>query len=540
MKYKRSYNIYICTVLLLFSNGGRSQSLVTGFDKTGISLVRYKETILLNSVSKIGSVLTTEGYKVIHKGGKAEGGWSALITLDYDDARQTYHGNYNWGTLEYRYTQVNDTLYISLKLTNTSKTDTLCGVNIYPFHLVFPQRPVGFVQYNFYYHYNLDGPTVVPVNFGTGKLILCNEDVASPLFVGLLDKRPEDGGGYKCWVSSIPFHGFENSAPQIEHRIAPGKSETYTISLRFCGPGENEIALAKNILSRYRSKWPMQLVWKDRRPLGYLVLSSVENKADKLNPRGWLPGNVVDVTTASGCALFQKKVLAYADRSIENLKKMNAQGMITWDIEGQEFPHPYSYVGSPEQLHALAPEMDVTAGLYFKKFKEAGFKTGICIRPDSIIFNRAANSFKRVEVRDVVQTLARKIKFASKQWGCTLFYVDSNGYPGYPMSPDIFKRLNELFPVFLVIPEHKSERYYAYTAPLMFSDGDELQVPLLVSETYPGAFQSVNISYLVLNKKNDRSKHAGLVKAAADKKNILMFQAWFDDTDATNLIKQAY
>ena len=51
---------------------------------------------------------------------------------------------------------------------------------------------------------------------------------------------------------------------------------------------------------------------------------------------------------------------------------MNAQGMITWDIEGQEYPHATSYIGDPRKVSLLAPEMEPMADAYFAKFRRGG------------------------------------------------------------------------------------------------------------------------------------------------------------------------
>ena len=92
-------------------------------------------------------------------------------------------------------------------------------------------------------------------------------------------------------------------------------------------------------------------------------------------------------------------MLAVADTSIGIMKEMNAQGAITWDIEGQEHQHSISYIGDPRIFASLAPEMKDIADEYFKRFRDANLKTGVCIRPQEL--QRAADgSVKQITPTD--------------------------------------------------------------------------------------------------------------------------------------------
>ena len=37
------------------------------------------------------------------------------------------------------------------------------------------------------------------------------------------------------------------------------------------------------------------------------------------------------------------------------------QGLTVWSLEGQEYPQDISYIGAPDMLSTLAPEMDAIA-----------------------------------------------------------------------------------------------------------------------------------------------------------------------------------
>ena len=45
----------------------------------------------------------------------------------------------------------------------------------------------------------------------------------------------------------------------------------------------------------------------------------------------------IDVTNDKGKAAFRAALLKLADNSVQVLKDTGAQGMITWDPEGEEF-----------------------------------------------------------------------------------------------------------------------------------------------------------------------------------------------------------
>jgi len=270
-----------------------------------------------------------------------------------------------------------------------------------------------------------------------------------------------------------------------------------------------------------------------------LILSSVENKTNKNNTRGWLPQASVDVVSARGKSEFYKSVMAYADQSINILKSMNAQGMITWDIEGQEFPQALSYIGSREELNEVAPEMEEIADQYFKKFKDAGLRIGICVRPDSVVFIKTGRKLSRIPGKEY-QQLMRKIAYARKRWGCSLFYIDSNGDPNFPSDPGIFKKINKVYPDILLIPEHQTAEYFAYSAPYEeWKTGSEV-LPPITKNIYADGFMVINMSDGVSGDPTKTSATLKRMKRSVKEGNILMFRAWYNDEPVQSLIKEAY
>src|ERR1051326_5962691 len=99
------------------------------------------------------------------------------------------------------------------------------------------------------------------------------------------------------------------------------------------------------------------------------------------NPRRWIVNfGQIDVSNDKGEADFRDALLKLADNSVQVLKDIGAQGMITRDPEGEEFPGS-CYYGDPRLVPTLAPEMEFKSeegksviDEYFEKFRAAGLK----------------------------------------------------------------------------------------------------------------------------------------------------------------------
>lgn len=154
-----------------------------------------------------------------------------------------------------------------------------------------------------------------------------------------------------------------------------------------------------------------ELEWADRRPICDLHLSS-SGHLSATNPRGWLNDPSLDVTTPAGVRAFHERLLAYAERSVAILREMNAQGMVVWDIEGQQDD---AYVGDPRQAETLAPELVGVLDAFFARFREAGFRVGVTVRPQRYEGGRQRWAW------DAAEVLGEKIRYARERWGQRCF-----------------------------------------------------------------------------------------------------------------------
>jgi hypothetical protein len=201
---------------------------------------------------------------------------------------------------------------------------------------------------------------------------------------------------------------------------------------------------------------------------------------------------------------------------------MNAQGMILWDVEGEEFKPGVTYIGDPRLLPSLAPEMDKFADEFFATFRDAGFRVGVCIRPQ-VLKRRAGHEPQQLESADPAKVLIEKIDYARKRWDATLFYIASNGDPNQPVDPDVLQRVVAKFPDSLFIPENSNLRYYAYTAPLHDLRNKDWGTRESVQLLYPKAFTVINTVDGPIEKCFE-----GLV-AAVSRGDVLLYRSWYKD-----------
>jgi hypothetical protein len=248
----------------------------------------------------------------------------------------------------------------------------------------------------------------------------------------------------------------------------------------------------------------------------------------------------IDVTNDKGKAAFRAALLKLADTSVQVLKDADAQGMITWDPEGEEFTGS-CYYGDPRLVPTLAPEMEFTNNgaksaidEYFEKFRAAGLRVGVCIRPQQITMIDGKPVHQAAEDEQAAQILRERIAYAKRRWGCTLFYVDSTANITGALNPDIFKALADAYPDVLLIPENESMRYFAYSAPLNSYQHHKITSTSVGARMdYPKAF-----SVLMAAGGDDPEDHDAMV-AAVRQGDILLFNGWYAGIE-TGKIKKLY
>jgi hypothetical protein len=260
-----------------------------------------------------------------------------------------------------------------------------------------------------------------------------------------------------------------------------------------------------------------QLNWPDRRPIGALFLADYGHRSAR-NPRGWFNAPALDVMAPGGPENFRKALLAYADRSIEILKAVRAQGMIVWDLEGEEFPQRTSYIGDPRLMATLAPEMAPVADEFFRRFRDAGLRVGMTVRPQQLVIDRPGQ-VRQTAVRESGDLLLKKIDYGRQRWGATLFYIDSNSRFHWPGELFSFSRLARQRPDVLLIPEHHQPMYYSFCAPYAAIRQGGSATSAILRLLNPRAFQVLNVA--------DAAEREEDIAAAYRNGDVLLFPAWY-------------
>jgi hypothetical protein len=218
----------------------------------------------------------------------------------------------------------------------------------------------------------------------------------------------------------------------------------------------------------------------------------------------------VNIVTPDGKAAFARRFLNFALTTARLLRSINSQGLITWDIEGEQYPDA-TYIGDPRVATQLAPEL-ADNGLidkYFSIFRRAGLRVGVTVRPQKLVFKDGIpHQVDTPDPREREETLAEKISYAREHWACSLFYIDSTGWENSPL---IYRHLHERFPDVLLIPEISNPGMFSVCAPFGFSLPHAPSTPDFVREIYPGAFSVVN-SEVQSTMDNEAETIAGVLK----------------------------
>lgn len=398
----------------------------------------------------------------------------------WDAATHSWTYTFVWGTLRLQYLVRASQLDMQVTAVNRADSGvTLDGASIYPVTL-HPDGGVSGVRIAD----GLEEPVTVAATWPQAQAVLVAVNPTREIYGGF---EPAANGGTAVIASGTRPDSVPPGEGNMGRNIKPGQTDTFTVSLRFAAPDASLATIAADAYTQWNKLHPVKLQWTDRRIIGTVYLSS-SGQGDKTqpagfptNPRRYFNDPGVDVTTPAGLAQFQTRVLTQAQTVVTNLRQLNAQGAITWDIEGEQYPQDTSYVCSPDQIAQAAPEMQSVlppgspyagmklADAFFRTIHDAGFRLGVCVRPQHFTMN-ADGTASQVFVPDsqVAQEMIRKMKFAHDHWGATLFYIDSTvESSGWPLPASVLEQAAAALPDSLLIPEESTPRALDSTAQFL-------------------------------------------------------------------------
>jgi hypothetical protein len=508
--------------LLLTAN-----ALAVTYGSDGLATLSYDNVTLINTPANGSDGFQIDRYGVVNSDGSITytyGGFPTSTNMNYNTDTLTW--NYSWGSVACQYVLASSTrLNMVFTVSNTTGNTTLAGVDIYPNTIRFPQAIAGpgYPEVG----YGTDGPDIEPANYGVDVMALVNDNVNQPLYTGLYTfTTTSTTNAWYIWVGTAPHSGVQTTGPVFNRDVAPGAADHFEISLRFGPAGTDPNSLATDVQQAYAAAYPDVVNWPDRRAIASLHLASTPTDPTD-NPRGWTVASNINTTTPAGLQAFATDMLSWASNSITIMQQDHSQGMIVWDLEGEQYPQPSStYIGDPRIAEQLAPEWDtIPTGTsttlidqFFALFKNAGLRTGMTIRPTQI--ETVDGVPTQTAVADEAAELEAKIGYAYTRWGSTLFYIDSNS--GYDR--DALAQVQTAYPQVLLIPEHSTISTYAYAAPY----GQLLTYTVTGTnastlETYPNG---ITVVYLA---DGDTTDNYTALEASVARGDIILFRGWWND-----------
>ncbi len=400
-----------------------------------------------------------------------------------------------WGSVRFLYSGSADRLTVRIVAENTS-AEALPKLQVRVAVLKFPQPPLR--------------RSCDPGQFGTGR---GTRSGGIPIAAGRGAQPPvvvfSWPAGNLCWradeldeTTAVLSEPATDGNASLKYplgvtmgSLAAGQRREITCSLRTAPAAADAFDPAADLLAAFGKKYPMKLKWEDHRPIGMMNLQGIDPSRTNIekNPRHWLiiNGGRPDVSTPQGRTEFAAGVLKLAEGSAKTLVEAGAQGAITWDIEGGQFPSCV-YYGTPHLQPKTAPEMEEpveieaneagvikklrmpVADAYFRIFRQAGLRVGVCLRPQGM--RQDANgvwSQAMLNDQEAYDDLKADIEYSRKRWGCTLFYIDStitrradDANRHDIMAAWVLEKLYAENPDVLLIPENQTLRYHTVSAPL--------------------------------------------------------------------------
>ncbi len=541
----------------------RGEELQVEFGERGLQSIMYNgRNLLADGAITVTRVVMSDRYRDFHDepAELAYGGDDRTFTeadvevleRAFDPETATLTQTHAWGELRATYEQRGNHLDVAIEVVNGSdQVIELVELKLMRLDLdEAPEKDRVSSMFRFHSDTNLGGYDVQRARHGAHQLVYVSTEPTQPL------RQRFEGSDERVTLSVSAGH--ERGGREVYHgvwnsmSIPSGESETYRLSLRLADRDADTYALVEDIWRAFGEAYPPTFDWRDRRPIGEMHVA--DGRRNRENPRGWL-----QVTHDSGFpaatdenypAYFRRSLLGQADTVIDVARRLGLQGLIVWQIEGmQEVGH--SYYGEPRILPYVAPEMDAIADEYFQKFRDAGLRVGVTLRPviqipfdpeegehggpirgvvtwdrmrEAAIAADWSVQFRNVDwlpelpeevlgVYDpqeawcVLTRLDNKIRYARDRWDATIFYLDYNafsrprdlsqedgGWQRLLISAELRGELQQRHPDVLIIDEHQYPQLFAHGGQYAHPPGWETYTGPDVRAAYPWAMTTVKVT----------------------------------------------
>lgn len=515
------------------------QSLAVTFGSNGIQTLSYNGVSLVNLSTNSG-----DGYSIRHMSiSDASGNALSGNGFDYGDAgyssrtftqTNSTSGNiitqFPWGNINTSISVSGNSLSFSTSMNNTVSGYIIHGAAIYLDNFRFPALPGSYTQgdWGSTNAVELSFSTldfgVQRADWGTGLAdhVATMSASMNPQYTGWLN----DGSGSNNFyaVQSVTFPaGVPPYEPQYVSSAATGSSLVYSSTLNFAPTGTSRATVDAAQYTYLKTIRPFALAkFSDRRPIGNAFLSSNGTSGGQIGSNGISgcgasssnPRNYKNASGSVDCSLnvmstaFQTVVLNQALENVVMAQTYGMQGIITWDLEGQEYTQPSSYVGSPDQVATVAPEMEQTVSgqtgtlasyngmklddAYFSIQTSAGVPVGLCLRPQQFVISSDKTTSNQVYLSDsaALTLLNVKLQTITSRWGATMTYIDTFVHQdgGY-MDTSVLAGMTSSYPSVRLIPEYQFgatlPAYLQYSFPLAnFQTHTDLGTPTNFPEAY--------------------------------------------------------
>ena len=414
------------------------------------------------------------------------------FTTSVDSTNASIARAYTWGMLTCDYATAGDTLNITIHVTNVTSAN-INSIELYAINL---SDPVSVDRSGLGPWLSVYGLEYGILEYSASSVVVVNEQATrmTPLY---LSPTPRGFAVITGMQVLSPLFALELKWPYLPPRLAQvGRtlpkhaSLEYHLSINFSDLAPVGL---DNIARAYAAMNPQVLNWPDRRPIAVFTVSSRNftyptlTPVNPLNPRyyRWVDPSL-NIHSPSGLAAFRAGLLSSGNIAINNILSANGQGLIVWDIEGQQY---MQFVGDPRYLDLdLLPVFDE----FFHNVTSAGLRCGVTLEMRALKIGTpgGASHGYTDDVETMVTTLKNKIDFAYKRWGCTLFYVDCNDPKDFPALLRIAAEYRNI----LLIPEHASSGDYRATSG--YCDVSQLSVCNKSREIFPNGFNAISINII--------------------------------------------